>query len=76
MSLFNCILPRETSTSKCHHHSPINYPANVDETKLVALKKLSETNNGEIYFGKYFFDNEPKCVLIKIVKGSSINSCR
>jgi len=55
ISLFNCIIPRENLSSKCnhHHHSPTNFPADVDETKLMALSKISETKNGEIYFGKF-----------------------
>ncbi|CAF3999511.1 unnamed protein product, partial [Rotaria sp. Silwood1] len=32
--------------------------------------------NGEIYCGKYFIDNESKCVLIKIVKTNLINISR
>ena len=75
-SLFNCILPRETLPLKCPHHSSTNYPSDVDETQLVALKKISETTHGEIYFGKYLIDQQSKCVLIKIIKTDSINSSR
>jgi hypothetical protein len=75
-SLFNCIIPRENVSSKCVHHSATNLPPIVDETKLIALHKLSETQTGEIYFGKYFHDNESKCVLIKIIKTNLINSSK
>ena len=75
-SLFNCILPRENLSSKPHHHPASHFSADVDETKLLALKKLSEGTNSEIYFGKYLLDNESKCVLVKIIKTNSISSSR
>ncbi|CAF3483728.1 unnamed protein product [Rotaria socialis] len=76
ISLFNCIIPRESVSSKYNPHSSTNYPTDVDETKLIVSNKISETKNGEIYLGKYFLDNESKCVLIKIVKTNVINTCR
>ncbi|CAF1682931.1 unnamed protein product, partial [Adineta ricciae] len=72
LSLFNCIIPREILSSKSSHSPPIV----IDESKLIAIRKVSETGNGEIYFGNYFINNEPKCVLIKIVKSNSIHSSR
>ncbi|CAF4625182.1 unnamed protein product, partial [Rotaria sp. Silwood1] len=76
ISLFNCVLPRESISSKYNHHSSTKYPVNVDKTKLIVSRKISETKNGEIYCGKYFIDNESKCVLIKIVKTNLINISR
>ncbi|CAF0731409.1 unnamed protein product [Adineta steineri] len=77
-SLFNCILPRENLPSKCIHHpsSSTNFPANVDESKLIAIRKISESKIGEIYFGNYFINNETKCVLIKIIKTNLIHSSK
>ncbi|CAF1093216.1 unnamed protein product [Didymodactylos carnosus] len=53
--------------------------SNVKENKLYALKKISESTNGEIYSGKYddeCANNVNKSVLIKIVKPTSTTLCR
>ena len=76
ISLFNCIIPRDKPNSKCNHHCPSNFPCTVDESKLLALHKLSETKTGEIYLGKYILNNESKSVLIKIIKTNLINSSK
>lgn len=73
ISLFNCILPRQLKSSS---QLSTNIPPNIDETKIMALKKLSENKIGEIYLGKYSLDNQSKCVLIKIVKTNFINSSK
>ncbi|CAF1024694.1 unnamed protein product [Rotaria sordida] len=76
ISLFNCIIPQESISSKYNHHSSTKYPADVDKTKLLVSRKISETKNGEIYYGKYFIDNKSECVLIKIIKTNLINTSR
>jgi hypothetical protein len=61
---------------KYEDYYPNNISTNIDETKLIALEKLSETKVGEIYFGKYFIDNQSKYILIKIIKTNLINSSK
>lgn len=73
ISLFNCILPQENLLTKTHHQCPTNFPPDVDQKNLIALKKISESKNGEIYFGNYSIDQDKKSVLIKIIKTNSIH---
>lgn len=76
LSLFDCILPIESNTSKCSHQVNRRFPSDVDQTKLMALRKLSETTRGEIYLGNYLVENQSECVLIKAIKSDSIESSR
>ena len=74
-SLFNCVLPTEVSPSSSSSTAK-HWPADLDQSKLMALRQLSETSAGEIYLGDYFSNQQSQCVLIKAVKTNLLDASR
>jgi hypothetical protein len=75
-SLFNCVLPDEISPSKCAHASARRTAAALEQSKLMALRKLSESDTGEIYLANYLLEQQTQCVLIKAIKTMCIDTAR
>ncbi|CAF3405363.1 unnamed protein product [Rotaria socialis] len=72
VNLFNCSAIQEVVPSKYDY----SLPSCVDQSKLFSVCKISESNYGEIFKGKYSLDNQSKSVLIKIIKSDMTDSTK